>query len=223
MTRRHRWPRTRQRFSCSTGKAGTSDSSDTRRTRKRSLRSCRRSAEAMTNTVNPGIYPLVRAPDGRFYSDPTKAPLEGEIRWSQSTIDATGVIDSGVNVLLDTHANPGATLYNSGRIRVSNAYNDVSITLGMYHGEIGGEFIVGTDAEPFEGRLLITVNGAAPSSPATNTGHEKGAMLHGHKWHVRSKYQTPFVCVGANASAGSTVITLRDPPENWKAGDDLAL
>ena len=177
----------------------------------------------MTNTVNPGIYPLVRAPDGRFYSDPTKAPLEGEIRWSQSTIDATGVIDSGVNVLLDTHANPGATLYNSGRIRVSNAYNDVSITLGMYHGEIGGEFIVGTDAEPFEGRLLITVNGAAPSSPATNTGHEKGAMLHGHKWHVRSKYQTPFVCVGANASAGSTVITLRDPPENWKAGDDLAL
>lgn len=168
-------------------------------------------------TRRPGTRPTTPPPSG----DSSGA----ELAWSNPATwggamppgGAEIVIPAGKVVVLDTNPPPLAGLRIDGTLRFARSH--LQLTAGYI--DVAGRLEIGSAADPFVHKAVITLNGAPV---AGNDGVARGLnvrpgatlALHG------SAPQPAWTKLGDHAGAGSVQLTLKDSTD-WKGGDVIAV
>ena len=183
---------------------------ETAEARKSNPRSGQNSSPPPT-TVSPPPTSTSTLPDGSLaWSSPatwggTLPPAGAEI-----------VIPAGKVITLDTSPPTLAGVRIEGTLRFARA--DVSLTAGFI--DVTGALEIGTAAQPFTHKAIVTLNGAPQS---TNDGVARGLNVRGGRLELYGAVPTPvWTKLNDHANAGTTTLTLREST-NWKAGDTIAI
>ncbi|MCL4864744.1 MAG: hypothetical protein KJZ47_02545 [Gemmatimonadales bacterium] len=165
---------------------------------------------AMENTTPDDPDPP--APSERVWSDPRS--------WAGAGVPLAGaevVIREGTNLILDVSPPALRSLTVLGSLTFANA--DLNLTAGwiMVH----GTFRIGTEAEPYRHKAVITLDG-----PGTDNVMGMGARVLGVQGggalELHGEPRTSWTTLDASAAVGATQITLAKAT-NWRVGDRIAI
>ncbi len=149
---------------------------------------------------------------------------DGSLAWSNAatwggTLPPAGaeiVIPAGKVITLDTSPPALAGIRIEGTLRFARA--DISLTAGFI--DVTGALEIGTAAQPFANKAIVTLNG---SPEATNNGVARGLNVRGGRLELYGVVPTPvWTKLNDHANAGTTTLTLKEST-NWKAGDTIAV
>lgn len=152
------------------------------------------------------------APSERVWSDPRS--------WAGAGVPLAGaevVIPEGTNLILDVSPPALRSLTVLGSLTFANA--DLNLTAGwiMVH----GTFRIGTEAEPYRHKAVITLDG-----PGTDNVMGMGARVLGVQGggalELHGEPRTSWTTLDASAAVGATQITLAKAT-NWRVGDRIAI
>lgn len=155
-------------------------------------------------------------------------PSGGEpLRWSSPATwggalpgpTSNVVIQTGSLLLLDTDA-AVRSITVCGELRFDRRNLALSADWIMVHGD--GKLAVGSEAEPFEQRATITLNGSDPTASVMGMGTKLlGTMARG-KIEIIGPARTWWTRLGATVTAGSRQIRLASATD-WRVGERIVI
>ena len=133
------------------------------------------------------------------------------------------VIPMGIDVLLDMNVECGELLVN-GRLEVQRADRTLTCDSLIVMGA-NAEFEVGTDANRFTDRFVLTLKGET-TEKFIHHSHDMGARallaMMGGTITMHGEDRVEWTRLGANVAAGATSVTMSEAVD-WRAGDEILI
>ncbi len=151
---------------------------------------------------------------------PTRAWSDAS-RWPGGTLPAAGddvIIEPGEVVLLDASTPALGSLLVAGSL----VFDRQDLELAAADIEIRGGLYVGSSAEPFRQRALITVGAEEPGHGSDCFGHNYIGLVHGTLEIYGDDTGPAWTRLAAHARAGDTSIVV-DDASGWRPGDQIAI
>lgn len=156
---------------------------------------------------------------------PSNVLADGSLAWSSPltwggtlpTAGAEVVIPAGKVITLDATPPNLAGLRIEGTLRFARS----NINLNAAFIDLTGALEIGTAAQPFAQKAIITLTGAPQ---AVNDGVSRGLNVRGGRIELYGAVPQPvWTKLNDHAQAGATALTLKDTVTNWRAGDTIAV
>lgn len=130
------------------------------------------------------------------------------------------VIPAGSRVILDEDPPPLTGITVLGELEFARKNLNISTSYLMVHGP--GKLSIGSEAEPFTHRAVITLTGSNPEENIMDMGAKfLGAMM-GGKLEIIGENRVAWTKLAATAPAGSTQIVLSSPVD-WRVGERIVI
>ena len=142
--------------------------------------------------------------------------------WPQGVVPVAGArvtIPAGKTVLLDVVTPRLASLRVDGSLVADE--RDVGVDAGSI--EVHGRLEIGRSAHPFAHRATLTLWGRPTARSQDGLGTKNIVVYAGGVLELHGEQRTSWLRLGANASAGSTQLTLERDERTWRAGDRLVI
>lgn len=156
---------------------------------------------------------------------PSNVLADGSLAWSSPltwggtlpTAGAEVVIPAGKVITLDATPPNLAGLRIEGTLRFARS----NINLNAAFIDLTGALEIGTAAQPFAQKAIITLTGAPQ---AVNDGVSRGLNVRGGRIELYGAVPQPvWTKLSDHAEAGAIALTLKDTVTNWRAGDTIAV
>ena len=155
------------------------------------------------------------------------SPADSGLRWSDSEswpdrrVPAAGadvVIPEGTRILLDVSPPELRSLVVRGTLALPLAPSQPrSLVAG--HIEVRGRLEAGTESQPFDGRLTITLTGR---SDAQNLLYKALSVFPGGELDLHSRERLSWTRLARTAEPGASQLVLAEAPD-WSAGDRIVV
>lgn len=136
------------------------------------------------------------------------------------TAGAKVVIPAGRSLLLDTSPPPLTSLTIAGTLVC--AEKDLTLRADWILLPNGGLFLCGSEVQPFQHHLTITLTGTNPQANTLTGMGTKLLAVTGGKLELHGQNKMSWLHLAQTAPAGATRIVL-EKPVNWSPGDRLAI
>ncbi|OMJ78805.1 hypothetical protein SteCoe_21333 [Stentor coeruleus] len=130
------------------------------------------------------------------------------------------VIPAGKNIILDMPTGLLELIYIKGTLIVDDI---PGITIDAHYIFIhGGTLQIGTEDDPFENEITITMHGNR-HSPALPMYGNKVIAIRGGLVDIHGKFKTSWTVLDSTIDPGSSSLTLKSDVTNWNPGDQIVV
>lgn len=156
------------------------------------------------------IITVIRS-ERKYWSDPETWPS------GKPTAGQNVVIPEGVHIVLDENPPSLGTLTIEGTLE----FEREDLQLSAMHMLVHGRLEIGSEAEPFENKAILTLTGTNTSTE--HHGGDRGIVVMGGALELHGAVpQVVWTKLNGHAQAGATQLSLAEPVD-WKANDEIVV
>lgn len=128
------------------------------------------------------------------------------------------VIEAGQTVYIDRPINPKTLVVNGSLVCLNR-----DLTIDTMWLMVHGEFICGTEQQPYNNQLTITLHGQPDAPEVMGMGNKVLGVMNGGLLSLHGKPDTTnWLHLNATAKAGDVQLVLSEPPQ-WQVGDTIVI